>query len=138
MNKRLCFIAIIAIFIFLISSKTYAQSAHSENSEIIYDAVDEPPEFPGGYDAFRKFISSNIKYPEVLKDSGVEGTVYISFVIDTLGNISSAKIEKDKAGYGFGGEALKVIEKMPPWKPAKLNGRKVKVRYTIPVKFVLK
>jgi periplasmic protein TonB len=114
-----------------------AQKKDSDQSPV-YTAVNEAPEFPGGYDAFRKYLAAHIEYPRAALDTGAMGTVYISIVIDSSGNVTNAKILRDPVGYGCGEEALRVVKMMPAWKPGKMNGRKVSTRYTIPVKFVLK
>jgi periplasmic protein TonB len=105
--------------------------------EQIFESVDEVPEFPGGYEAYIKYLQSKINYPAQAIDAGAQGTVYISMLVDVNGNISDVKIKKDPVHYGCGEEAIKAIKASPPWKPGKINGKAVKVRYTIPVKFVL-
>jgi periplasmic protein TonB len=114
-----------------------AQKKDNDQSPV-YTAVDEAPEFPGGMAAYQKYLAGNIKYPKAALDSGAMGTVYISIVIDSNGNVTNAKILRDRVGYGCGEEALRVVQMMPAWKPGKMNGRKVSTQYTIPVKFVLK
>jgi protein TonB len=105
--------------------------------EIIETGFDENPEPPGGAAGYAKYLAEHIKYPARAIDAGVQGTVYISLVVDKTGNVSDVKIKSDRVGYGCGEEAVNVISKMPPWKPGKMGGKPVKVRYTIPVKFLL-
>jgi periplasmic protein TonB len=109
-----------------------------EEPEPIYEAVDEAPEFPGGYEAFKKYVASHINYPESAKEAGVQGTVYIRMTVSKTGAISEAVVVRDPVGYGCGAEAAKVIRSMPPWKPGKMGGNPVSVHYTVPVTFVLK
>jgi len=83
------------------------------------------------------FISENIQYPEVAKSEGIEGTVFLSFVIDKTGRIESQQILRDIGG-GCGQEALRILDLMPDWEPAINDGEAVKVKLNLPVTFSLK
>lgn len=96
--------------------------------------VDDMPAFMGNY---KEWLSSHLKYPSFAKDMGVQGTVYVEFVVDEEGNVSDAKLLRD-IGHGCGEAALKAVRSMPKWKPGSKNGKKVKVYYTLPVKFSLR
>ena len=76
------------------------------------------------------FISQSVEYPEAAKSSGLEGTVYVSFVVNKNGRISNGVILKDIGG-NCGKEAIRVIENMPPWEPAYDNGFPVGVKLII-------
>ena len=102
----------------------------------VYEKVDEMPEFKGGMDALMKYLGSNIKYPEEAKKSETEGTVFISFVVDKKGKIKDATVIKALNPH-LDNEALRVIKSMPNWKPGKKDGKKVNVKYTIPINFKL-
>jgi protein TonB len=104
----------------------------------VYEAVDEQPEPPGGIGAFTKYLAEHIRYPEQAKEAGVQGKVYVSMVVGKDGRLSNVQVKKDNLGYGCGEEAVRVIKSMPPWKPGKMNGNAVTVKYTIPVTFVLR
>jgi len=110
---------------------------YRNDSTSIYETFDEQPEFPGGTAAYMKYLQDHIKYPPAALDAGVQGTIYISLVISSTGQIKEVKIQRDPVHYGCGDEAVRVIMAMPPWKPGKINGKAVAVRYVIPVKFVL-
>lgn len=99
--------------------------------------VEEPPEFPGGEEALYKYLSENIRYPELAKEVGLTGRVIIRFVVDKDGSIKNAKIVKDIGG-DCGKEALRVVKDMPKWKPAKQGGKVVSVEYNIPINFQLR
>jgi periplasmic protein TonB len=101
----------------------------------IYQWVDSMPEFPGGLDSLRVFIMNNLEYP-VICDYDVEGTVYISFFVETDGSISNKRVLRSIDEI-LDNEALKVVDKMPKWKPGKCKGIVVPARYIIPVKFRL-
>lgn len=86
--------------------------------------------------AVLKYLSSQIKYPSLARETGIEGTVIVRFTIGKEGQIEDAKVLKDVGG-GLGKEALRVVEKMPEWQPGSQRGRNVKVQMTLPVKFKL-
>jgi len=102
----------------------------------VYNYVEIFPEFPGGEAEMQRFIARNIVYPQVALESGIEGVVVVQFVVDSKGIIRNPVVVRDIGG-GCGEEALKVIRKMPTWKPGEQNGRPVSVRYTLPVRFRL-
>lgn len=98
--------------------------------------VDQMPEYVGGNAAMNKFILENIKYPQKAKETGLQGTVYISFVIEKDGTLADAKVEKGIGG-GCDEEALRVVKMMPKWIPGKDKGKNVSVGLTLPIKFKL-
>jgi len=98
--------------------------------------AEQMPEFIGGYIRMNKWLAGEIRYPEKAKDIGVEGTVYVSFIINTDGSIVDAKIERG-IGFGCDEEALRAVGDMPNWIPGKQNGKAVRVKQTIPIKFEL-
>lgn len=102
----------------------------------IFTIVEQQPEFPGGEVALLKYLQKNIKYPPIAKENGIEGTVYISFIVFEDGSIQQVKVARDIGG-GCGKEAMRVVKKMPRWKAGKQRGKPVRVRFNIPVKFKL-
>ncbi len=107
-----------------------------DNSEV-FKVVKDMPEFPGGQQAMMRFLGENIKYPETAKKEGIQGRVFISFVIEKDGRVSS--IEKLRGiGGGCDEEALRVVAAMPNWKPGYTDGKPVRVAYNLPIKFSLK
>jgi protein TonB len=94
------------------------------------------PEFPGGMAALLAYIQKNLHYPAMAREEGIEGKVVIRFIVNTLGEIEGAKVEKAIGGC-CDKEALRVVNAMPKWKPGKQNGHNVKVYYTLPVTFKL-
>ncbi len=78
----------------------------------------------------------NIRYPEMARQNGIEGTVYLKFVVEKDGSISNPQVIRNIGG-GCGAEALRVVGKMPKWTPGKQRGRVVRVLFTLPVKFSL-
>ena len=102
----------------------------------IFVVVEEMPTFPGGDKALYEYLAKNIKYPAVAKDNGIEGKVYIKFVVNEDGSVSQVQLARGIGG-GCDEEAMRVVEGMPKWKPGKQRGKNVKVWYTLPVYFKL-
>ncbi len=100
----------------------------------VYVVVEQPAEFPGGEVALNKFLAENIKYPDLARTSGIEGKVYIRFVVEKDGSVSNVKIMRDIGG-GCGAEAVRVVKSMPKWKPAKQQTRTVRSEFNLPVNF---
>ncbi len=103
----------------------------------IYKNVDYIPSFPGGYKGLQKYFDDNLQYPADAQDNGVEGTVRVGFTVDENGKLMNPMVEGNNEGYGLDEEALRVINKMPMWVPGKINGKPVKTKFILPVKFVL-
>lgn len=104
--------------------------------EEIFTVVESMPEFPGGMGALMKYLATNIKYPPLAKESGIQGRVFINFVVEPDGSISNVKVLRGIGG-GCDEEAVRVVEAMPKWKPGKQRGKPVRVSYNLPVKFTL-
>ena len=102
----------------------------------VYNYVEQQPEFPGGIEAMVKFIQKNMKYPALARRMGVEGKVFVGFVVNKDGSITGVEIVKgistecDK-------EATRVVQLMPPWKVGKQNGKPVRVKFIVPINFKL-
>ncbi|HEY6160329.1 MAG TPA: TonB family protein [Bacteroidia bacterium] len=105
----------------------------------VFTYAEEMPKFPGGDTEWYKYIQKNIIYPEMEKEAGVQGRVYVSFVVNTDGSISDVKLEKGvSGGPGLNKEAMRVISHMPQWTPGKINGKPVRVKMVLPVNYVIK
>lgn len=96
--------------------------------------VEQQPEYNGGFIAMQNYIAAHIDYPRIARDNGIEGIVYVELVIDQDGNVGEVKTVR---GIGFGCDeaAEEVILGMPKWFPGKQNGKPVRVRMTLPIKF---
>ncbi len=99
--------------------------------------VEKMPSFPGGEVELMKFIQKNVNYPWAAKEVGQEGTAYIQFIVEKNGKITNVKCLRD-IGFGIEDEAIRVVKKMPKWEPGEQRGNKVRVKFTIPIKFQLK
>ena len=107
-----------------------------EVSTKVFDVVEEMPSFPGGQGALMSYLASNIKYPVVAQENGVQGRVIVSFVVERDGSISDVKVARS-VDPSLDREAQRVVKSMPRWKPGKQNGSAVRVKYTVPVVFRL-
>jgi TonB family protein len=125
----------IAIFIVLFSLSVYPQD-NDTISTFKSNAVEELPQFPGGENAMYQYISENVNYPELAVESAMQGTVHVEFIIEKNGSISNIEILRGVVTI-LDEEAKRVIKEMPNWKPGKLDGKPVRVQYTIPIKFSL-
>lgn len=110
----------------------YCNNKH-EYIESIYVKM---PEYPGGDEARVRFLRDNVIYPPIAKENNMQGTVYISFIVEKNGALSNIKILKGLGG-GLNKEALRVIKLMPRWKPATRNGVPIKIKFNMPLRWTL-
>ena len=103
---------------------------------MVFDVVEQMPEFPGGTAELMQFLSKNMKYPDEATKAGQEGRVIASFVVEPDGRVTNARVVRSVAPL-LDAEALRVIGLMPRWEPGRQNGEAVRVKYTIPVTFRL-
>ena len=122
-----------AIIEFNEQTSKLAEAAHEGD---VYTVVEEQPEFNGGLDAMRNFIMGNMRYPLEARQQGIEGTVFVSFIVEKDGAMSETKIIKGISPQ-CDAEALRVVELFPPWVPGKQRGEAVRVRFVLPIKYKL-
>jgi periplasmic protein TonB len=116
----------------------FIESAVEEVAEEeIFTIVEDMPSFPGGEEALFKYLAQNIKYPQIAKEAGITGRVFVNFVIDKEGNVTDVKVLRGIGG-GCDEEAVRVVKNMPKWSAGKQRGKPVKVSYNLPIKFSLK
>jgi TonB family protein len=100
--------------------------------------VEKMPEFPGGPAALMQYLNSKIKYPEECRKMGVEGKVFVKFIVDATGNIINVQVLRGIVdGKLLEKEAIRVVESMPNWKPGTQGGKAVSVYFTLPISFKL-
>ncbi len=104
--------------------------------EKILDVVEVMPEYPGGELELRKFIAMHVKYPSQAVKEGIQGKVYVKFVVDKTGEVSNIEIVRSVDPL-LDAEAARVVSKLPTWSPGKNEGEAVNVYYTIPINFQL-
>lgn len=107
-----------------------------EKEQQVFDMVEQMPKFPGGQSALMQWLSTNMKYPKIAAENGIEGRVYVSFIVRSTGEITDIKIARS-VDPSLDEEAIRTISRMPKWIPGKQGGEAVNVRYTMPLTFRL-
>ena len=102
----------------------------------IFQIVEEMPAFPGGEAKLMEYVAKNIKYPQIARETGIQGRVFVGFVVEPDGSVSNVKVLRGIGG-GCDEEAMRVVKSMPKWKPGKQRGKAVRVSYMLPVNFKL-
>ena len=102
----------------------------------IFKIVEEMPSFPGGEAKLMEFVGKNIKYPQIARETGIQGRVFVNFVVEPDGSVSNVSVLRGIGG-GCDEEAMRVVKSMPKWKPGKQRGKAVRVQYMLPVNFRL-
>ncbi|PWT72251.1 MAG: hypothetical protein C5B59_16230 [Bacteroidetes bacterium] len=121
-----------------VSNPQYGSNKMVKDKEGVYNKTDKMPEFPGGQRALANYIENNLEYPQEAIDDNRQGTVRVTFVVDEKGKVSDPKlIENKKIGDGVDEEALRVVSRMPDWKPGQVRGKNVKARLELPITFQL-
>lgn len=100
----------------------------------VYHTAEQMPAFPGGPEAFQKFLSKELHYPESALRRGLSGRVYVRFLVTEAGHIQDAEVVKGLGG-GLDEEALRLVRIMPWWTPARIGGQPVRLSYTMPIIF---
>ncbi len=117
-------------------SSTYTDAA----GKIIYLKAEVGPSFIGGDDAMNKYLSKNIIYPKQAQENGVEGTVFVDFVVSENGAVREV-VSTDAVGedvdQSLRDEAIRVVTSMPKWKPGRQHGKPVEVGFSLPISFKL-
>jgi len=107
-----------------------------KKEEPVFTIVEQMPEFPGGEAAMRKFIVDNIQYPKEAKKEGIQGRVYVGFIVEPDGSLSNIRVLRDINPL-LSQEAVRMISTMPKWIPGKQGGKAVRVNYNLPITFTL-
>ena len=102
----------------------------------IYISVEIMPEFPGGINSLLKWISENVNYPAVAAENGIQGRVSCTFVVNADGSVSDVEVLRS-IDPNLDKEAIRVLKLLPKWKPGVQQGKNVRVRYSVPVHFIL-
>jgi len=108
-----------------------------EVAEEIFTIVENQPMPVGGMQGFYKYLNENIKYPKKAKTLGIQGKVFVEFVVNTDGSLTDFKVVKGIGG-GCDQEAIRVLKEAPKWTPGKQRGHAVRVRKVVPIFFKLK
>ena len=102
----------------------------------VFVVVEEMPEFPGGVKALRQYLAATVKYPKIAQEKGIQGKVYVTFVVNKDGSVLNTKIARGVDPL-LDAEALRVVSSLPKWNPGKQKGQAVAVQYTVPINFAL-
>lgn len=100
--------------------------------------VEDMPTFNGKEAAigFREYVGKNLKYPDVAQENGIQGTVFISFVVEPTGSVTNVKVLRG-VDPALDKEAIRIVQSSPKWSPGKQRGKSVRVSFTFPIKFQL-
>ena len=102
----------------------------------VFTIVEEMPEYPGGLNKLTDYLTKNIKYPQMARESGIQGRVFVNFVVEPDGSVSNINVMRSLGG-GCDEEAVRVVKNMPKWKPGRQRGKAVRVSYILPIMFKL-
>ncbi len=112
--------------------------AVTEDTNEIFTNVEVLPEYPGGIEAFYKWLSKTLVYPPMARENNIQGRVTVNFVVEKDGSLTDIKVLRGVAGGAdLDAEAVRVLKKSQKWKPGIQNGRPVRVSYSVPVMFQL-
>jgi protein TonB len=120
----------------IITQSFDVEVVEEEVEAIAFAVVEDKPIFPGGDAALMKFIADNTKYPEIAKENGIQGRVFIQFVIDSKVNVTKVTVAKGVDPY-LDAEAQRVVNELPSWTPGKQRGKPVPVTFVVPINFKL-
>ena len=127
-------IRLMACLLFSCCLTPSAQQIEPDPQEKVFTVVERSPEFPGGFQNMKEYLTKNMHYPDAAAKAHVKGKVVVSFVVDHDGHLTNIDL---LVGLGFGcdEEAIRVIKGMPPWKPGLQSGRPMRVKFNVSVAF---
>jgi len=114
----------------------FEEAPEDEEVDEVFTIVEDQPEFPGGMKAFYEYVGKKMKYPSQARRMGIEGRVYVEFIVDKDGSLSNVRAVKG-IGAGCDEEAVRVMKAVPRFKPGKQRGRPVRVKMVLPINFKL-
>lgn len=123
----------------IISEKSNANNElkiADQEKELIYEFVEQMPEFEGGEIALLNYLANNIEYPKKANQANIQGRVLVTFIVLETGELIDIKANNFPInGQSLADEAIRVVKNMPRWKPGKQKGKTVKVSFTLPIMF---
>lgn len=139
--KKQIFLALMASVLMLSSSVNLMATTPENNptedkQERVFDVVEVMPQYPGGIPQMMKFIISNIKYPKDAIKKGMQGAVVVQFVVEPDGSVSNVHVVRSVFP-SLDTEAVRMVKAMPKWSPGMQNGKPVRVRFNVPIRFSL-
>jgi len=136
MTRFLFFVAMLSCWIPNVKAQQDTTAADLSLSNTLAN-LEQLPEYRFGLEGLKQYFDKHLVYPKEAKKKGVEGTVYVSFVVDTAGALGDFII-KEGIGYGCDEEAVRLLKGTSPWSPARNEGKAVAIRYVMPVRFARK
>ena len=133
--KKFIIMALMALF--GLTTVSAQKTVVAKKNQQVFDVVEKMPEYPGGQAALFEYLQKNVKYPADAEKKKIEGRVLVTFVVNTDGSITDIEVVR-KTFPSLDAEAVRVISGMPKWKPGEQKGKKVRVKYTVPLSFRLK
>ena len=135
MKKIKTFIAFMTLAFSLSAQDSFVTTSKSEDS--LYEVVDIQPQYKEGQNELYKFLAQNVKYPEIARKNGIEGTVYIGFIVEKDGTLTNFRVIRG-IGAGCNEDAMLVVKATQgKWKAGSIQGKNVRTKYSIPIKFNL-
>lgn len=110
------------------------------NGNLVYNKAEIDPAFTGGEKAMVQYLKDNLKYPKEAEDAGVEGTVFVDFVVNKNGQVREALVMNtpgEDVDSSLRMEAIRVVESMPAWVAGRQHGKAVDVNFSIPITFLM-
>lgn len=137
MKKLILFISLVVLsWASGMAQNPVSNGGNISESEPVMEKPEKLAQFPGGMDAYVRFLAANLHYPEKARQAGIEGKVLLQFVVDKAGYIRNIKVLKSLSPE-CDKEAIRMVKAMPRWFPAENEGRKVNCLYTCPISFRL-
>ncbi len=133
--KRLLFLFLATVLMCFGGHAKGSEIHAAQDSSMVYDFPEKMAQFPGSPEAMDLFIRKNLNYPANLKAAGVQGKVYVQFIVEKDGSITNISIRMSSKNAELDQEAINVIKKMPKWVPGSIKGKNVRVKQTIPITF---
>lgn len=127
----------IGVVISALAPKEQFEEVKIEDGSVYnFVTLENPPTYPGGVNKFYEFLGKNIKYPAMAIENDIQGNVFVSFTVERDGSLSDIKVDR-RLGFGTDEEAVRVLKLSRTWNPGTKNGKPVRVKYNIPIKFAL-
>jgi periplasmic protein TonB len=108
-----------------------------DEENIVYQFLEEQATFPGGEEALKKYLAENLVYPEEALRKGLEGTVYLQFIVEKDGSLTDITVRHSRATPSMDQAAIEVVMGMPAWNPGRQREIVQRSMYILPIKFVL-
>ena len=116
--------------------KTTQTRKDTATDDKVYEVCEQMPIFEGGDAALLKYLRENLKYPDKTKDRGVQGRLVIGFIVEKDGSLTDVKVLRP-VDIDLDAEVLRLVKGMPKWIPGRQNGKRVRVRYLLPIHICL-